>query len=123
MNYRLTRADIAVILATLILLPSLYLHYWGNDSHGEQIVIRSSGQPAQYYSLYDNQKIHVNGPLGDNIIEIRDAQVRFIHSPCQGQQCIHTGWLNQDGQIAACLPNGVTVQVIGRDVRFDTVNF
>jgi hypothetical protein len=34
-----------------------------------------------------------------------------------------TGWLREDGQMAACLPNGVTVQIVGRDNRFDAVNF
>ncbi len=123
MNVQLSRGDMIVIAGALLLLPMLYLHYWGNASHGEQIVIRAAHQDAQYYSLYDDQQIHIAGPLGDSIIEIKDAQVRFIHSPCEGKQCIHTGWLNQDGQIAACLPNGVTVQVIGRDARFDAVNF
>lgn len=123
MKLKLSRADVAVVIFALLLIPALYIQYWGNHSHGEQIVVRASGQPAQFHSLYDNQTIHVPGPLGKSVIEVRDAQVRFIHSPCEGKQCIHTGWLNQDGQIAACLPNGVTVQVIGRDQRFDAVNF
>lgn len=119
----LKRADYAVILFALLLLPWLYIKFWGNGSYGEQVVIRSAGQPPQFYSLYDNRHITIAGALGKSVIEIKDGQVRFIEAPCQNKLCIHSGWLRHNGEIAACLPNGVTVSVAGRDERFDAINF
>lgn len=119
----LKRGDYFVILFALVLLPWLYLTLWGNGSYGEQVVIRSAGQPPQFYSLYDNRRITVPGGLGDNIIEIKDGQVRFIEAPCQNKVCIRSGWLRHDGETASCLPNGVSVSVVGRSERFDAINY
>ena len=119
----LKRADYIVVLFALLLLPYLYITYWGNGSYGEQVVIRAANQPPQYYSLYDNRQVTVDGPLGKSVIEIKDGQVRFIESPCENKLCILSGWLRHDGELAACLPNGISVKVVGRDDRFDAINF
>jgi hypothetical protein len=119
----LRRADYLVILFALLLLPYLYITLWGNGSYGEQVVIRSANQPPQYYPLYENRHITIAGALGKSVIEIKDRRVRFIEAPCQNKLCIHSGWLRHDGELAACIPNGVTVSVVGRDNRFDAINF
>ena len=67
--------------------------------------------------------LQVHGPLGDSVIEIREARVRFLESPCRGQQCVHSGWLDAAGELAACLPNRISIQLLGRHPRFDAVNF
>ena len=119
----MTRADLLAIAGALILLPYLYLHYWGRPVYGEYIVIRAAGQAPLTLPLHHNRRIEVTGPLGISVIMIENARVRFIESPCTNKQCIRTGWLDDDGEIAACLPNGITVQVQGRDARFDALNF
>jgi hypothetical protein len=119
----MTRADSIVILLTLMLLPFLYINYWGNGNRGEQLVIHAAGEKTRIYPLHKNQHIEVNGVMGTNIIEIENGKARFINAPCQNKQCILTGRLDKDGDIAACLPNGVSIQIQGRDKRFDAVNF
>ena len=119
----MTRADKVVIVLALLLLPLLYIQFWGNHSQGELVQIRSVVSGDLTLPLDQNKQIEVKGALGNSIIEIKNRQVRFIESPCKNKLCILTGWLSQDGQLAACLPNGVTVQIIGRDKRFDAVNF
>lgn len=119
----MTRADHIVIAVALLLLPYLYVTFWGNSSQGEVVQIRSAISGDLTLPLDQNKRIEIEGALGKSIIEIKDRQVRFIDSPCQKKICVMTGWLNADGQLAACLPNGVTVQIIGRDNRFDAVNF
>ncbi len=119
----MTRADYIVVALAFLLLPFLYLTFWGNGQHGEQVVIRIAGHEAQHYPLSKNKKIKLEGPKGKSVIEISDGQVRFLESPCQGKQCILAGWLNKDGDVSACLPNGISIQVQGREARFDSVNF
>jgi hypothetical protein len=119
----MTRADKIVIILALLSLPLLYLQFWGNHSAGELVQIRVAHGETLNLPLDRNKRIEVEGALGKSIIEIRNRQVRFIDSPCQNKLCVHTGWLRHDGELAACLPNGVTVQIIGRDNRFDAVNF
>lgn len=119
----MTRADLLAVLCALILLPFLYMHFWGRPVYGEYVVIRAAGQPPLSVPLHHNRRLEVDGPLGRSVIVIEDARVRFIESPCQNKQCILAGWLDDNGEVAACLPNGITVQVQGRDARFDALNF
>ncbi len=119
----MTLADKIVVALALLMLPFLYIEFWGNSSQGEVVQIRSINNATITLPLDQNKQLEIAGPLGTSIIEIKDRQVRFIDSPCKGKQCVMTGWLNKDGQLSACLPNGVTVQIIGRDQRFDAMNF
>jgi len=119
----MTRADKIVVALALLLLPFMYIEFWGNSSQGEVVQVRSVNSEGITLPLDQDKQLEIAGALGSSLIEIKDRQVRFIDSPCQGKQCITTGWLQKNGQLAACLPNGITVQIIGRDQRFDAVNF
>ena len=119
----MTRADAVAIALTLILLPYLYITFWGSSGQGEMVQIRVAEGEALSLPLDYNKRIEIEGVLGTSVIEIKDRQVRFIDSPCKEKQCVISGWLSKDGDTTACMPNGVSIQVVGRDNRFDAVNF
>lgn len=119
----MTRTDALVLLLAAALLPVLYWQVWQPQGAPLEIEIRSAEGPPIRAPLAENRRFTLHGPLGDSMVEIRDGQVRFLSSPCQGKQCIHFGWLHSAGETAACLPNRVTVRVLGRDLRYDAVNF
>ncbi|MDP1708510.1 MAG: NusG domain II-containing protein [Gammaproteobacteria bacterium] len=119
----LNRADSVILIAALALLAFLYLRFWGDATQGEQARILVGGSEFSVVSLYKDQRLHIPGTLGISELEIRAGKIRFVDAPCQGKQCIHTGWLALGGEVAACLPNRITVQVIGREPRFDAINF
>ncbi|MBI3772239.1 MAG: NusG domain II-containing protein [Gammaproteobacteria bacterium] len=117
------RGDYVILFLALALLPVLYFHFWNLGGHGDRVVIRSLNNKPQSYPLQQNRRIEIQGAKGPSIIEIHDGQVRFIESPCLNKQCIHSGWLRRSGEIAACLPNGVSVQVTGQNKPYDAINF
>ena len=119
----MTRADYGAIAFAFLLLIYLYAELWGNDSQGELVKIQIAGQDSITLPLDYNKRIELEGKLGHSIIEIKDRQVRFVDAPCKDKQCIISGWLSKDGEMAACLPNGISVQIVGRDNRFDAINF
>ncbi len=123
MTFALNRADSVILIATLALLAFLYIRFWGDATQGEQARILVGGKEFSVVSLYKDQRLRIPGTLGVSEIEIRAGKIRFIDSPCHGKQCIHTGWLTLGGEVAACLPNRITVQVLGREPRFDAINF
>ncbi|NLP46870.1 MAG: NusG domain II-containing protein [Epulopiscium sp.] len=47
-----------------------------------------------------------------NKIEIQSGRIRFIESSCPDQVCVHTGWINEAGSIAVCLPNMISIEII-----------
>ena len=103
----LTPADWVVLLLVIALLPLLYIRYWGDQGPATAVRISASGQPDITLPLTSERRI----------------SVRFVSSPCRGKQCVHSGWLSHSGEVAACLPNGIMVSVIGRNRQFDSINF
>jgi len=54
----------------------------------------------------------VDGRLGKSILEYdSELGVRFISSPCPDKLCVAHGWVNDEMDLAACLPNGLIVTV------------
>lgn len=119
----MTRADAFVVACALLLLPWLYMAHWGDGAPGEIARIVDATGKETLVPLHEARQLTIDGPLGTSIIEIRDGAARFIASPCQGKQCIHAGWQQAGGDITACLPNRISLAVVARDVRFDSINF
>lgn len=119
----MTRADCVVVVLALALLPYLYFTYWGSSTQGEEVRIMVGGKEQMAISLRQERRLTIAGALGVSIIDIHDGKARFTTSPCRGKQCIHTGWLGRGGESAACLPNRVSMVVVGREQRFDSVVF
>lgn len=119
----ITRGDSVVLGLAIILLASTFSMLWRNEGHGAEAVILVNGQQWARLNLFHNQDYHVPGPLGVSHIRVQDGQARFIDSPCPNKLCVLTGWINQGGENATCLPNLVSLQILGTDSRFDTINF
>ena len=119
----MTRADFIVIALAITLLPYLYHSYWGDGALGDEARILVGGKEFAVVSLHENKRLSIPGALGSSLLEIHDGKIRFVNSPCRNKNCVHSGWLSLGGDFAACLPNRICVQVIGREPRFDAINF
>lgn len=67
--------------------------------------------------------LSVNGPMGKSIIEIAQGKVRFKQSPCHNQYCVHQSWLTRAHQAAICIPNQISLELMGASPTFDTLNY
>lgn len=119
----MTRADWLALLFTLTLLPAIYIFFWHADKLATQARITDAMQNSNIIKLDHDHTIHVHGKLGDSVLQIKRGQIRFIQSPCTTKFCIHSGWLKYDGEVMACLPNGVYVEVTGGEKKYDSINF
>lgn len=117
------RGDYLILLCALALLPWLYFSHWSGGGAGTQALIVDGSGHELVLPLATDRRIEIAGPLGASVIEIRDGQVRFASSPCEGKFCVHAGWLGTGGAVAACLPNRVSLAVAGSHARWDSVNF
>ncbi len=119
----MTRADRILLLLVVCALPFLYARLWLPGDQARYVQIRAGDTEPVAAQLSPDRKVQIHGPLGDSVIEINAARVRFLESPCRGQQCVHSGWLKAAGEVAACLPNRISIQLLGRHPRFDSINF
>lgn len=119
----MTRADRVVITLVVLLLPLVYVYNWQTPARATIAIITDAQNHSRTIRLDHDQTIHVHGKLGDSILQVHDGMIRFIHSPCTTKFCIHSGWLKFNGDVMACLPNGVYVEVKGGKRKYDSINF
>jgi len=120
----LSRGDLLVLVLAFSSVTAFYLLFWqANDSAGQFVHIVNGQNEIQKVSLFQNQEINIKGDLGDSRLQIQGGRVRFLDSPCSNKLCVHQGWVHFSGEILACLPNKISVSLVGQASRFDTINF
>lgn len=119
----MTRADFILLAVVGALLPAVYATAWNGATVGTEIRIQSGREAPLTLPLDQDRQVRIGGRLGDSVIEIHDGKAHFLSSPCTAKVCIHSGWLHETGEFAACLPNGVSITVAGGQRRFDAINF
>ena len=119
----MTRADWLSVVFAVALLPVLYWQLWQPGERGETAKILSGDRQVDIRELHGAGQFDVAGRLGDSVLQIENGKIRFIASPCTNKYCVHAGWLSHSGEIAACLPNGVLIEVQGGAPRYDAINF
>lgn len=114
--------DWMVIAVSLVLVFALFQTLW----HGERAAklrIRQGDAIYATLSLDQERTLDIHGPLGNSRIVIHHGQVRFEHSPCSNQYCVHQGWLSRSGQVAICLPNQVSLELLGAKKPYDSLSY
>lgn len=114
--------DWLTILFGCICVVMLTLKLW-NGELADKAIIRSGGKIFREVALSNDQQIEVRGPLGISIITIQNRKVRIASDPSPRQYCVRQGWLQQAGEIALCLPNQVSVEMVGSKKQYDSLNY
>lgn len=88
-----------------------------------QLKIRVADKVVGTYDLNQKRELHVHGLKGEAVISIENGKARFKQSPCHNQYCVHQGWLSRAGQVAICLPNQISLQLVGAKTPYDSLNY
>lgn len=118
----MTRGDLLLVLIAMGLIGLMYTHFWQAPTTATWVEVRSADQPVQRYSLREPRRITIQGRVGNSVLEVREGAVRFRSGPCRNQVCVHSGWLRHGGDTAACLPNRVSIRLIGGEQEIDGVS-
>lgn len=114
--------DAFVLLLSAVFVMSLFKFYWHHE-HAGKLQIRQGDKIYARYSLNQNRIIDIHGPLGNSRIVISNGKARFASSSCPNQYCVHQGWLKHAGQAAICLPNQVSLELLGGEKPYDSLNY
>jgi len=108
---------------SVVVVIYLFQNLWITQA-ASQLNIRQGNELVGTYDLNQTKEIHLHGSIGDSIIQIEQGKVRFKQSPCNNQYCLHQGWLSRAGQVAICIPNQVSLQLISnRGPEYDSLNY
>lgn len=116
-------ADALVVAVAALLVGASWSALRTDRGPAEVAQVSAPGEPDRQLALAQDTTLAVRGRLGHSELEVRGGRVRFTDSPCAGRLCVHAGWLSRSGQVAACLPNGVVVEVRGGDRGFDAITY
>ena len=119
----MNRIDTLILLLSICLAASLFYLTFRPDIAGTFALITPPTQSTQSYRLDQDRLIQVNGPLGHTTLEIRAGKIRFSESPCTNKVCIHSGWHEQVGDFAACLPNQIALSISGHIPAYDSMSY
>jgi len=119
---RLLAGDWLLLLAGLVAVAWLFASLWHDEPAG-RLRIRAGDHVFATLSLDQKRTLEVPGPQGISRIMIDHGKVRFESSPCRNQYCVHQGWLTHAGQAAVCLPNQVSVELLGNEKVYDSINY
>ena len=76
------------------------------------ISAESGGKKDSYiYPLNEDGLYKIQGILGISLIQVEGGKAFFADSPCPNKICTASARISQDGQWAACLPNGVFIKI------------
>lgn len=118
----LRRGDVVIIGTILAIVLFSGIIIWFNRAPATRVSIQYPDGSTALFSIDENRTVAIEGDQGIHlVVEIADRRVRVKHSECPDQVCVHSGWLSESGQAAACVPAGVCVQVVGGESQIDGV--
>lgn len=110
-----------LVLAAALTAASFPLLWRGGLA--ERVVVRSNGEIAAELDLGQDRQLTVQGPLGETRIEVHKRRVRVAADPGPRQYCVRQGWLSRAGEVALCVPNRISVEIVGRTRPYDSLNY
>lgn len=114
--------DRLLILLTGGLVGLSFSFFWQGGT-ADRAIVRQAGAIFAEVDLRQPRQIEVPGPLGTTFIAIETGRARITADPSPRQYCVRQGWLIRPGDIAICAPNQVSLQVVGRTRRYDSLSY
>jgi len=111
-----------VLASSLVLVVMLASHFWLSPA-GQKIMIKRGGEVFLTASLVRPFMVAVPGPLGITQVEVNNHRARVRSDPSPRQLCVRQGWISHEGEAAICLPNQVSVEIVGAVRRYDSLNY
>ena len=90
---------------------------------GQYLEIYQNNEILATYSLNQDITKEISGEKGQTKIIIKNGKVRFSSSPCSKKYCIHQGWINKANQTIICIPNQISITIVGAKRIYDTINY
>jgi hypothetical protein len=105
------------LLIALLVLCSVASFFFlvGTSSVGVSVQIQSGSGESFIYPLDQDRELFITGPLGQTEVVIRNRRVRITSSPCPNKLCIHMGAIRRSGEMIVCVPNRISVRVVGEE--------
>ena len=107
------RTDVVVIVSLLLLSAIVLLAVFLTRQEGARVTVTVDGVTVGEYPLGVDGVYELRN--GANVLTVEDGRAYMSYSSCPDHLCENTGRIKYVGETIVCLPNKVTVTVIGKD--------
>ena len=114
------RIDIIVISSFLLLSLVMLGVTQLTQEEGSIVQVTVDGEVVGEYSLLRDGTYPLNG--GTNTLTIQNGEAYMSYSNCPDHVCENTGKIKHVGQTIICLPNRLTITIVGK-ITDDAVDF
>jgi hypothetical protein len=102
-------------ITIIILLAAITVRYIQQDKRGGSTiaVISQDGQVIERIDLQqvkEPRQIILPGKYHE-IVAVEPGRIRFKQADCPDKICVNSGWLEEPGEVAVCLPNRAVVKI------------
>lgn len=111
--------DLILVVSVIIIAFALFFFYYSGES-GEYVVVNINGIEVERHSLKIDGTFSLNN--GSNILVIQDGKAYLIEANCPDKLCVKQGKIDKTGQCITCLPNKLTVTIVGGNKGVDLVS-
>lgn len=118
----MTSADKMLLLLLLFGIGVLFRLHWLPPSPANQVAV-TGPQGRHVHALDETRRFSVAGALGDSELHIDNGRVRFVASPCRHKICVRSGWHQRAGAVAACVPNRISLVLLGQQGDLDAISY
>ncbi len=103
------------LLFVLLVILSITSFFFVRELFPSGSLVKISVDNKTVYTLplHEDRIVKAAGPIGENVIEIKNGKVHIKDAPCPQKLCVHQGWIERGTII--CLPNKVVVTVGGNE--------
>lgn len=107
----LTKADkLLIVLVIALFFTSIWL-IKNSFAAGNFVSVIHSGKTIENIPLNKDKIIPVKLDKATMKIEIKDRRVRVLESNCKHGLCAHAGWIKNNNEVIACVPNKLILEI------------
>lgn len=115
------KGDIIVIL-TLVFITLVWFSFSFFQKGAPQVNICLDGEIQKTLLLSEVEGEEIFSVGGCKIRITKDG-AEFFSSECEDGLCVKRGLMKNIGDVMACVPEGVTVEITGKDSKIDGISY
>ncbi len=116
-KFHLLKPSEAAVIGGVLLVSIAAIFIMNRSGGGSRTAVISCGDVRHELSLDKDGLFCFDGI--DAEFEVRDGKIRVTKVSCPDKICEKTGYISSSGQSIICVPNKITVAVVGSDESVD----
>jgi hypothetical protein len=124
MRSTLKRGD-KVIIFLLVVFAAFFAFekYVLSNNKISSVIIRSDGEIIKNIPITNNGEYIIKSKEGELTCIIKDQKVEVVESTCPDKLCMKQGWISKQGESIICLPNRISITIVGGNKAIDSTTY